>query len=97
MTFSAQNPGYPTPFGSTITHGDLHPWNIMVTRNGATSISSIVDWETIGWYPDCRESARLSIRLVRRIRFSTGVTTSRQKLSAHGLSDMRLIYLQAAG
>lgn len=50
-----------------VTHGDLHPRNIMVTRDGATSIrdhsdpvnerqdiriSSIIDWEVIGWYPD---------------------------------------------
>ena len=50
-----------------MTHGDLHPRNIMVTQDGATSIrdhsdpvnepqdiriSSIIDWKMIGWYPD---------------------------------------------
>ena len=50
-----------------MTHGDLHPRNIMIIWDGATSIndhsdpvkerrdiriSSIIDWETMGWYPD---------------------------------------------
>ena len=50
-----------------MTHGDLHPRNIMVIWDGATSInghsdpenerrdvriSSIIDWEMMGWYPD---------------------------------------------
>lgn len=50
-----------------MTHGDMYPRNIMVTRDGATSIgdhsnpgnerqdiriSSIIDWEMMGWYPE---------------------------------------------
>ena len=50
-----------------MTHGDLHPGNIMVTWDGCTStgacseapdsqtslrITSILDWELSGWYPE---------------------------------------------
>jgi hypothetical protein len=54
-----------------MTHGDLHPRNIMVTleasqpiptqgeavRTGDTivRVSSIIDWETAGWYPESWE------------------------------------------
>ncbi|KAF7556368.1 hypothetical protein G7046_g6314 [Stylonectria norvegica] len=46
-----------------MTHGDLHPRNIMVSwgdvqesgesvTNRALTITSIIDWELAGWYPD---------------------------------------------
>lgn len=48
-----------------LTHGDLHPRNIMVVWEGAMSIgdtssalesdiriTSILDWEMSGWYPE---------------------------------------------
>ncbi|CAI6341292.1 unnamed protein product [Periconia digitata] len=51
-----------------MTHGDLHPRNIMViletaksstseekttqTRESVVRVSSILDWETAGWYPE---------------------------------------------
>ena len=50
-----------------MTHGDLHPRNIMVVVDGAAcyhdhsthvdsdqeiKITSILDWEMSGWYPD---------------------------------------------
>ncbi|KAF1916629.1 hypothetical protein BDU57DRAFT_587570 [Ampelomyces quisqualis] len=50
-----------------MTHGDLHPRNIMVTMEtneslgiGETQekvvmVSSIIDWETAGWYPESWE------------------------------------------
>lgn len=36
-----------------MTHGDLHPRNIMVSRQGDESIKleAILDWEASGWYP----------------------------------------------
>ncbi|KAF8252535.1 kinase-like protein [Wilcoxina mikolae CBS 423.85] len=36
-----------------ITHGDLHPRNIIVDKNGEEiKITGIVDWEYGGWYPE---------------------------------------------
>lgn len=42
-----------------MTHGDLHPRNIMVVLEGdkgggerAIQVSSILDWEYAGWYPE---------------------------------------------
>ena len=37
-----------------MTHGDLHPRNIMVSRDGgdeSIKVEAILDWETSGWYP----------------------------------------------
>ena len=31
-------------------HGDLNPWNILVTYDG--HLSAILDWESAGWYPE---------------------------------------------
>lgn len=37
-----------------LTHGDLHPRNIMVTQNtqsGEIKVEALIDWEMCGWYP----------------------------------------------
>lgn len=37
-----------------LTHGDLHPHNIIVKREGKSGpykLSAIIDWTTAGWYP----------------------------------------------
>ena len=31
-------------------HGDLNPWNILVTYDG--HLSAVLDWESAGWYPE---------------------------------------------
>lgn len=50
--------------GLYLTHGDLHPYNIIVDRNhrtGQWEVTAIVDWTTAGWYPDyweCHKARR---------------------------------------
>ncbi|KAI9163543.1 hypothetical protein HJFPF1_05160 [Paramyrothecium foliicola] len=34
------------------THADLHPSNIMVSRESPCAVIAIVDWAQSGWYPD---------------------------------------------
>ncbi|KAF8149944.1 kinase-like domain-containing protein [Crassisporium funariophilum] len=41
------------PCSVVLTHGDLAPRNIMVDGE---KITGLVDWETLGWYPDFWES-----------------------------------------
>jgi thiamine kinase-like enzyme len=36
----------------TLTHGDLHRGNILISSVGPTRIVGIVDWAPAGWYPD---------------------------------------------
>lgn len=38
----------------TLSHGDLHPHNIMVKKSAKTgrlTVTGIVDWTTAGWFP----------------------------------------------
>ncbi|KAK4129880.1 kinase-like protein [Trichocladium antarcticum] len=35
-----------------LTHGDLHPSNIMVSTDTPCEVVSIIDWHQSGWYPD---------------------------------------------
>lgn len=40
--------------GLVLTHGDLHPSNIIVSKSwltGSYFITGIIDWSTAGWYP----------------------------------------------
>lgn len=40
--------------GFVLTHGDLHPSNIMVAKTGKNDtwvLSGIIDWDTCGWFP----------------------------------------------
>lgn len=47
-------------FKIVLTHGDLHPRNIMVKKDdtGNFSISGVVDWEMGGWYPEYWEELK---------------------------------------
>jgi hypothetical protein len=36
----------------TLTHGDLHRSNIMVSSTGPPKVLAIIDWAYAGWYPD---------------------------------------------
>lgn len=44
-----------------MTHGDLHPRNIMVqnTTDNGIQITSIIDWEMGGWYPEHWELVKM--------------------------------------
>jgi Phosphotransferase enzyme family len=50
----------PHPYCSTFpddarivfTHADLHPSNIMISRDAEPKIIAIIDWTQSGWYPD---------------------------------------------
>lgn len=45
---------------SVFTHGDIAPRNIMVMQvDQAYTITSIIDWERTGWYPDYWEYANI--------------------------------------
>ena len=33
------------------THADLHPRNILISREGSPLICAFVDWRQSGWYP----------------------------------------------
>jgi aminoglycoside phosphotransferase len=35
-----------------LTHGDLHPSNIMVSTDSPCKVVAIIDWHQSGWYPD---------------------------------------------
>jgi hypothetical protein len=35
-----------------LTHGDLHPSNIMVSTDSPCNVVAIIDWHQSGWYPD---------------------------------------------
>lgn len=40
--------------GLYLTHGDLHPYNVIVDRNpsnGRYYLTGIIDWTTAGWFP----------------------------------------------
>lgn len=40
--------------GFVLSHGDLHPSNIMVAKTGKNDtwvLSGIIDWDTCGWFP----------------------------------------------
>lgn len=43
-------------YGVVLTHGDLHPGNIMVADDaecaGGVRVTGIIDWEMGGWYPE---------------------------------------------
>ncbi|KAK3176560.1 hypothetical protein OEA41_007883 [Lepraria neglecta] len=47
----------PRSKASVFTHGDIAPRNIMVDQSG--HITSIIDWELAGWYPDYWEYANI--------------------------------------
>jgi len=36
-----------------LTHGDLHPNNIMVSTDSPCRVVSIINWHPSGWFPDC--------------------------------------------
>lgn len=36
----------------TLTHGDLHRGNILVSSTSPPRVIAILDWEQAGWYPD---------------------------------------------
>ena len=38
------------PHKIVFTHGDLLPWNILVSNDG--HVTAIIDWEASGWYPE---------------------------------------------
>ena len=46
----------------TLTHGDLHPSNIIVSvpEDGPIRIKAIIDWHQSGWYPSYWEWCKLS-------------------------------------
>ncbi|KAM5465351.1 hypothetical protein MauCBS54593_006597 [Microsporum audouinii] len=52
-----------------LTHGDLHPRNIMVTKNagGAVQVTGLIDWEVGGAYPEYWEFIK-SLNTIRPIR-----------------------------
>lgn len=43
-----------TPHQIVLSHGDIHPSNILVDRN---KVSEIIDWECCAWMPDYSTSA----------------------------------------
>jgi Ser/Thr protein kinase RdoA (MazF antagonist) len=36
----------------TLTHGDLHRENIIISSTSPPSVVAIIDWAHAGWYPD---------------------------------------------
>jgi Phosphotransferase enzyme family len=34
-----------------LTHGDLHPSNIVITESGPPKVVALIDWEQSGWLP----------------------------------------------
>lgn len=44
--------GLPDECSINITHGDLHPSNILVSRSGSPRILALIDWEQAGWLPE---------------------------------------------
>jgi len=51
--------------GSVFTHGEVRRANIMVKLNDCNNyvVTSIIDWETSGFYPDYYESSKLFVHL----------------------------------
>ena len=50
--------GFPNIGEITLTHGDIHPRNIIVSRTSPPKVLALVDWEFVGWYPDYWEYCR---------------------------------------
>lgn len=44
--------GLPDESSIVFTHADLHPTNIMVSRESPCRVIAIIDWQQSGWYPD---------------------------------------------
>ena len=44
--------GLPDDAEVVFTHGDLHPSNIMVSRESPCKVVALIDWRQSGWYPD---------------------------------------------
>ena len=42
----------------TLSHGDLHPANILLSVQKPRRVLAIVDWAHAGWYPDYWEYCR---------------------------------------
>jgi hypothetical protein len=41
-----------------LTHGDLHPSNIILNGSGSPQVISIIDWHQAGWLPEYWEARK---------------------------------------
>lgn len=58
--------GLPEDAAIVFTHADLHPSNILISRQKSHSIVSIIDWQQSAWYPDYWEFCKTESTVVPR-------------------------------
>lgn len=74
-----------------LTHGDLHPRNIMVTEHDQgkeIKVEVLIDWEMCGWYPAYREYVKALNTYVLLMELWTGMNIYPPRLSGCGGMNM---------